>query len=136
VLTNGPMLRVTANGAPIGGLARGHTIVVNVHVESAPWAVVDEVRLLRASQVTDDVGSQASQTTAIAAKPNAHGALAADVVFKVAAPADDAVVVIATGHRSMAPVLPAGGNPDEVTPWAMTGALWIDADGDGHSLGR
>jgi hypothetical protein len=31
----------------------------------------------------------------------------------------------------MTPVLDA-----DVTPWAMTGVIWIDADGDGHSLGR
>lgn len=136
VLTNGPMLRVTANGAPIGGVARGRAVEVDVHVESAPWVVVDEVRLLRASKVTGDAGGEAAQTSAVTAKPNARGALAADVVFHVAASADDALVVVATGHRSMAPVMPAGGSPDEVTPWAMTGAIWIDADGDGHALGR
>jgi hypothetical protein len=34
----------------------------------------------------------------------------------------------------MTPVL--GGDPKEITPFAMTGAIWIDADGDGESLGR
>src|SRR5262249_23618058 len=35
VLTNGPMLRVTAGGAPIGGVARGKgPVEVKVHVES------------------------------------------------------------------------------------------------------
>src|SRR4029077_11591970 len=39
VLTNGPMLRVTANGAPIGGVVRARNVQVTVHVESAPWVV-------------------------------------------------------------------------------------------------
>jgi hypothetical protein len=25
---------------------------------------------------------------------------------------------------------------DEMLPWAMTGAIWVDANGDGKSLGR
>jgi hypothetical protein len=28
------------------------------------------------------------------------------------------------------------GDDKEITPWAMTGAIWIDADGDGKALGR
>ena len=28
------------------------------------------------------------------------------------------------------------GDDKEIAPWAMTGAVWIDADGDGKSLGR
>jgi hypothetical protein len=37
----------------------------------------------------------------------------------------------------MTPVLAAGpGGNAEITPWAMTGAIWIDADGDGKALGR
>lgn len=139
VLTNGPMLRVTANGAPIGGVARGRVVAVNVHVESAPWVLVDEVALLRATQARGDAGVAApetSETQEIAPKLNPRGALAADLVFTVPVSGDDAIVVIASGHRSMAPVVAAGGSPEEIAPWAMTGAIWIDADGDGHSLGR
>lgn len=136
VLTNGPMLRVTANGVPIGGIARGRLVSVNVHVESAPWVVVDEVRLLRASRTDADAGSGAVETKEITPKLNPRGALVADLAFSVPASSDDAFVVIASGRQSMAPIVAAGGNSDEVAPWAMTGAIWIDADGDGHSLGR
>jgi hypothetical protein len=34
----------------------------------------------------------------------------------------------------MSPVL--SGDVVEITPWAMTGAIWIDADRDGKSLGQ
>ena len=134
VLTNGPMLRVTAAGAPIGGVARGPVVQVKVHVESAPWVVVDELRLIRASAPDAVV---ASLTAHITETPNAAGALAADAVFTVRAAADDAFVVVATGSKAMSPVLGAAAGADsEITPWAMSGALWIDADRDGKALKR
>jgi hypothetical protein len=134
VLTNGPMLRVTAGGVPVGGIARGHTVTVKVHVESAPWVVVDELRLLRAS--APDANGAAS-IKAVTAKPTPSGGLAADATFTVVAPSDDAFVVVASGKKTMAPVLGAlPGAETEITPWAMTGAIWIDADGDGKALGR
>jgi hypothetical protein len=128
VLTNGPMLRVTAGGAPVGGLARGHAVVVNVHVESAPWVVVDTVTVVRAK------APEKPQSKAVVERANARGALAADVSFDVRALEDDALVVVASGARPMAPVI--GGDDREIVPWAMTGAVWIDADGDGRALGR
>ena len=131
VLTNGPMLRVTANGAPVGGIARGRLVKVKVHVESAPWVVVDEVRVLRASEQGE------VQRTDITQKPTSGGALAADAVLEVQVPNDDAIVVIASGTRPMSPVLSAAaGESSEVSPWAMSGAIWVDADGDGRALGR
>ena len=49
VLTNGPFLRVTANGAGIGGIAGatrpGGLVDVKVHVTSAPFAAVDRAEL-------------------------------------------------------------------------------------------
>ncbi len=131
VLTNGPMLRVTANGAPIGGIARGPLVTVKVHVESAPWVVVDEVRVLRASERSDVVRA------VIVQKPTSGGALAADVALSVRVAGDDALVVVVSGNRPMVPVLSAAaGETIDVSPWAMTGAIWVDADGDGRALGR
>jgi len=128
VLTNGPMLRVTAGGSPVGGVARGNVVAVKVHVESAPWVVIDTVALVRAT------APDRPQTKPVVETPNRSGALAADVSFEVRATGDDAFVVIASGARPMSPVL--AGDDGEIAPWAMTGALWIDADGDGRSLGR
>ncbi len=128
VLTNGPMLRVSANGAPIGGVARarGGGVDVKVHVECAPWVVVDRVRLVRASD--------GAVTEAAVALAPTHGASVADLSLRLSARADDAFVVIATGSRPMTPVL--GGDPKEIQPYAMTGAVWVDVDGDGRALGR
>jgi hypothetical protein len=134
VLTNGPMLRVSAGGAPIGGIAKGPVVQVKVHVESAPWVVVDELRLLRAS-APDAAAAAMSQR--ITEKPNAAGALAADASFTLRTSTDDAFVVVASGARPMSPVLGAAGDAQaEITPWAMSGAIWVDADRDGKALQR
>jgi hypothetical protein len=128
VLTNGPMLRVTAGGVPVGGVVRGKAVSVKVHVESAPWVVVDTVTVVRA------MSPDRPQTKPVVEKPNAAGALVADVLFDLRVSGDDAFVVTASGARPMSPVL--AGDDREIVPWAMTGALWVDADGDGRSLGR
>jgi hypothetical protein len=127
VLTNGPFLRVKANGAPIGGIARGHLVRVDVHVESAPWVLVEKVSVRLAS------GEE--QTQSVTEQPNAKGALTAHAVFTLKVPSDDALFVIAQGSRPLVPVLGPEGDA-AILPWAMTGAIWVDADGDGRSLGR
>jgi hypothetical protein len=127
VLTNGPMLRVTANGAPIGGLARGRVVRVDVHVESAPWIVVEKLSV--------KLASGAEQSKPVVEQPTARGSIAARAAFTLNVAADDAFVVIAEGSRPLVPVL--GPESDRaILPWAMSGAIWIDADGDGKSLGR
>ncbi len=126
VLTNGPMIHVTANGASIGGVARGPAVHVSVTVESAPWVVVDEIALLRAS--ADRV-----ETRRVTPKALQGAALVATATFDVKAASDDAFIVVTSGTRPLSPVV-AGDGPD-VLPWAMTGAVWIDADRDGRALG-
>jgi hypothetical protein len=130
VLTNGPMLRVSVGGAPIGGLARARAgrVKVDVHVEVAPWVDVDSIRIFRIRTGAEEL------TKAVHLAPLPSGALAADLSFSIEAIHDDAVTVVATGSKPMTPVL--SGDPVEITPWAMTGPVWIDADGDGKSLGR
>ncbi|MDP9001409.1 MAG: CehA/McbA family metallohydrolase, partial [Myxococcota bacterium] len=130
VLTNGPMLRVSANGAPIGGIARGRAVALRVHVECAPWVDVDTLRVVRASEIAPR--GEDKQSVKLVALPS--GARGADVTFTVHADVDDAVFVVASGTKPLAPVL--GGDEHEFVPWAMTGAIWVDADGDGRALGR
>jgi hypothetical protein len=145
VLTDGPMLRVTANGVPIGGIARGRVVKVKVHVESAPWVDVDTVRIVRAREVApgerNDSRDSKSVTwraqTGAAAGRGAHGANVADVEFTLRFETDDAFFVVASGKKPMTPVMGQDGKGgEEMLPWAMTGAIWVDADGDGASLGR
>ncbi len=129
VVTNGPMLRVAANGAGIGGTARarGGHVIVNVTIESAPWIEVKRVKILRA------VGGEEKQAD-VTPQKNSAGALVAKVTFDLAVDRDDAFIVVASGDKTLAPVLPGDGA--EIRPYAMSGAIWIDADGDGKSLGR
>jgi hypothetical protein len=122
VLTNGPFVRASANGAPIGGVAKGRVIKVQVHVQSAPFAAPElaTIRLARDAKV---VGPSSVRL-------NDKG----EASFEVRATKDDAFVVIVSGGKPMRPML--SGDDAEIVPWAMTGAIWIDADGDGKSLGR
>jgi hypothetical protein len=130
VLTNGPMIRVSANGAPIGGIARGRRVTLKVHIECAPWVKVDRVRVLRAND-----GSQASDDEKrVKLTPLSSGARATDVTFALELDRDDALMVIATGDEPLSPVLAGGGA--EIFPWAMSGPIWVDADEDGRALGR
>jgi hypothetical protein len=124
VMTTGPFVRVSANGAPIGGVARATAdkdVEVKVHVECAPWIVVDRVSIVRASGPPVD-------SRPIVLRPTATDARAADVTFHLHAATDDAFVVLVD-----ASALPESDSP---ATRAMTGAIWVDADGDGESLGR
>jgi hypothetical protein len=136
VLTDGPMLRVSANGVPIGGIARGHAVRVKVHVEAAPWVDVDTVRVVRARE------GAAEETRSVKLKPrtgagSVTAAMVAEVEFALRFDADDAFYVVASGTKPLSPVLGLDGKTGEqLQPWAMTGAIWVDADGDGVCLGR
>ena len=132
VLTNGPFLQVTANGAGIGGVAaaKGGAVDVKVRVTTAAFAAVDRVELRLAG--SGKVLGAAS--LALSPKKELSGALTADATFAVRASADDAFVVIVSGPKPMRPMF--AGEDKELTPWAMSGAIWIDTNGDGKSLGR
>jgi len=133
ILTNGPFLAVTANGAGVGAVARaraGGLVDVTVRVTSAPFVAVErlEVRVAGAAKVVSP------SPVSVTPKKNAAGAMEATATFRVRASSDDALVVIAHGSKPMRPMFT--GEDAEIAPWAMTGAIWIDADGDGRALGR
>ena len=132
VLSNGPFLSVTANGTGIGGVSRPRagTIDVKVTVTTAPWIVADkaEIRFARGPLSAPPAPVTLSSTK------NGAGALVAEASFSVRAREDDAFVVIVSGSRPMRPVL--SGDDAEISPWAMSGPIWIDANGDGKALGR
>jgi|GEM_PF-1000468 len=132
VLTNGPFLQVTANGAGIGGVARARSGLVDVRVRitCTSFTAVERIELRSVNGAT--VVGAASVT--VTPRRSATGALEADAKLTVRAARDDAFVVIASGSRPMRPVF--FGDEAEITPWAMSGAIWIDADGDGSALGR
>jgi hypothetical protein len=116
VVTTGPFLQVTANEVGIGGLARPRagSVTVHVHLESVAASAVDHVALVRASGE--------AEIAAPVVLRSAKGGLTGDVDLALGAKHDDAFVVVAEGRGRGA--------------WAVSGPIWVDADGDGESLGR
>lgn len=131
VLTNGPFLRVTANGVGIGAIAtaRGGLVNVKVRVTTTAFASVDHAEVRLAGE-----GSVTPSSVALTPRKGVTGALEAEASFVVRVGTDDAFVVIVSGNKPMRPMF--RGEDDEISPWAMTGAIWIDANGDGKSLAR
>ena len=143
VLTNGPFVTIRVGDVEQGGLAtlpkQGATL--RIHVERAPWIDVNEL-LVRVGSVV--------QTLPLIGKPGPSGALIDDVEVSLQRPgpsagplahglralvADDTFIVVEVrGQKPLEPVLT--GEPSQILPFAMTAPLWIDADGDGQSLGR
>jgi len=149
VLTNGPFVTTRVGEVRQGGLAslggKGRA-ELTVHIERAPWVDATELTLF--------VGGVATVTVPLTgSKKTERGALLDEVTFTLlpgkAAPApgaatgpprpitlpgDTFVVAMVRGSGSLARVLT--GDPGEIRPFALTAPLWIDADGDGRSLGR
>jgi hypothetical protein len=143
VLTNGPFVTIRVGDVEQGGLVtlpkQGATLLI--HVERAPWIDVNEL-LLRVGGVV--------QTVPLVGKPGPSGAIVDDVEARLERPGrradpkahglralvaeDTFVIVEVRGQKPLEPVLT--GDPVEILPFAMTAPLWIDADGDGQSLGR
>ena len=134
VVTNGPFMQVHANGASIGGVARarGGHVMVTVEVQSAPWVDVRHIHVVRV--LGTKAGSRDRLDADVVPRLTAAGALAARRTFDLAVDRDDAILVVVTGDKPLSPVLPGDG--PEITPYAISGAIWLDADGDGKSLGR
>jgi len=151
VITNGPLITMQLGDALLGGLARptatGSELLITI--ERAPW--VD------ASDLTIVVGGEARVPLALTGgAKTASGALRETLRIPVrwtrrrtkagaaAAPpksnapieidGDTFVVAIVQGKKPLEPVL--HGEAAEIMPFAMTAPIWIDADGDGHALGR
>ncbi|MBL9110265.1 MAG: hypothetical protein JNM74_13365, partial [Myxococcales bacterium] len=57
----------------------------------------------------------------------------AELELAVTVAADDALSVVVRGVRELREVMDGAG--DDLRPYAMTSAIFLDADGDGRSLG-
>jgi hypothetical protein len=126
VVTNGPFIRVKRANIGAVNAARG-SITLDVTVTSAPWIDVKKVKVVRVSK-----NEPVEKEVTMHATPS--GAMEGSASFTLKVEKDDAVFVIASGEKPLSPVLP--GDAAEIRPWAITGAIWLDADGDGHALGR
>ncbi|AUX46718.1 hypothetical protein SOCE26_082270 [Sorangium cellulosum] len=161
VITNGPFVTMRLGDTRQGGVAstrrgsRGGPLSLTIRVERAPWVDARELHVLVGGVATGaPIPLEGARTTAAGAlldeiaipvvlgagrKPS-HVAAAGEPRPGKSAPRalflaeDTFVVAIVRGHRPLEPVL--AGEPDEILPFAMTAPLWIDADGDGRSLGR
>lgn len=151
VLTNAPFLRVSIDGKGPGDVVRaprGSKTQVRVHVEAAAWVDVTHVGFMLAKGGPSRKDGQAKREhepveTALATLKDARGkpvyacdgkVCKGDLVLTTTVTEDDAIVVYARGMRELTEVL--DGASDELRPFALTSAIFLDADGDGKSLGR
>ncbi|WP_437672825.1 hypothetical protein [Sorangium sp. So ce131] len=142
--------------------SRGGPLSLTIRVERAPWVDARELHVLVGGVATGaPIPLEGARTTAAGAlldeiaipvvlgasggrrppRPDARaggslgerrpGQTARDAISVTE---DTFVVAIVRGRRPLEPVL--AGDPGEILPFAMTAPLWIDADGDGRSLGR
>lgn len=130
VLTNGPFVTVKANGQGIGGVAkagRGGVVELEVRVVTASWNAVDRAELRR-------VRAEEPVPIALSSPRSENGAIVREATHRFTTKEDDAFIVMVSGSSPMKPVL--SGDADDTRPSAVTGAIWVDVDGDGRSLGR
>ncbi|XXX74723.1 CehA/McbA family metallohydrolase [Sorangium sp. So ce134] len=116
----------------VGGVASGAPIPLEGARTTPAGAVVDEVEIpvvLGGGGGRGPAQSGARAGGAVGGGRPGQGARGAISVTE-----DTFVVAIVRGRRPLEPVLT--GDPGEILPFAMTAPLWIDADGDGRSLGR
>ncbi|WP_437587601.1 hypothetical protein [Sorangium sp. So ce1000] len=142
--------------------SRGAPLSLSIRVERAPWVDARELHVLvggvesgapillegarttPAGALLDEIEIPVVLGAGAGRRPQrpdarAGGALGGRGPGKTAHGAisvaeDTFIVAIVRGRRPLDPVL--SGEPDEILPFAMTAPLWIDADGDGRSLGR
>lgn len=130
ILTNGPFVTVSANGQGMGGIAKagkGGVVELKVRVVTASWNAVDRAELRR-------VRDETPVPIALSAPKTENGAIVREGAHRFTTKEDDAFVVVVNGSSPMKPVL--AGDADETRPSAVTGPIWIDADGDGKAMGR
>ena len=158
MMTNGPLVELTVNGAPTGALvtAEDGRVTIRIDVWAAPWIDVARVYLYDA----------AGNREAIPLTPADDGLIRLSATLDKTLGADDFFLVEVEGDKSLWPVVPgleqpplmiadavgslleAFGMADDadsalalktvhpMMPWAMTNPVWVDVDGDGASFGK
>ncbi|WP_437722354.1 CehA/McbA family metallohydrolase [Sorangium sp. So ce861] len=116
----------------VGGVASGAPIPLEGARTTAAGALLDEVEI--PVVLGTGGGRQAARPGARVGGAGGGGRPGQGARGAIAVAEDTFVVAIVRGQRPLEPVLT--GDPGEILPFAMTAPLWIDADGDGRSLGR
>ncbi len=116
-VTNGPILRVTANGAAQGEIAAAPDgrVLLGITALAAPWVDLRELLVY--------VGSKQAARIPV---PASTAPLRYQGTVPVSIDRDAAIVVVATGERPLFPLLPGA------RPLAFTSPLLVDRDGDGR----
>lgn len=119
VVSSGPFVALRVDDVPAGGtvVPRGRGVLASVRVEAAPWIEVTRVRVLLNGR------------EALALAPTARPPETVRLETQAPLPLDgDAAVWAEVEGSAPLPVL----EPDSpIRPWALTGAVWVDANGDG-----
>ena len=120
-VTNGPFLRVTVNGMPIGSqqTVAENTVRMWLRVYAPQWVEVKKVTVYRNGSVAASFDV-----------PPAQSPLAFDKTVELDVSRDCWLVAAAEGEQGMWPVY-CGQGASAVVPFAVTNPFWIDADGDG-----
>ncbi|WP_437294712.1 hypothetical protein [Sorangium sp. So ce426] len=116
----------------VGGVASGAPIPLEGARTTPAGALLDEIAIPIVLGAGGGRRPPRPDARAGAARGDRGPAQGARGAISVAE--DTFVVAIVRGRRPLEPVL--AGDPGEILPFAMTAPLWIDADGDGRSLGR
>lgn len=122
IVTNGPVVRLFVNETtPIGGMVSDADGNVDVHVRvfCAAWVKPEQLELIRNGQVVSRF-----------AIPVTEDVLRLDERVSCPVACDSWFVAVVSGGEPLAPVMPSLGSFD-VTPFAFTNPIWVDADGDG-----
>ncbi|MBN1769758.1 MAG: CehA/McbA family metallohydrolase [Deltaproteobacteria bacterium] len=119
VVSTGPFVVLRVDDVPAGGtvVPKGRGALISVRVEAAPWIDVARVRVL--------VNGREALSLPPTARPPEAVRLETQAPLAVSG---DAAVWAEVEGTSVLPVLEAD---SPIRPWALTGAVWIDANGDG-----
>ena len=120
VVSSGPFVALRVDDVPVGGtvVPRGRGVLASLRVEAAPWIEVTRVRIL--------VNGREVLAPAPTARPPETVRLEMQAPLPIE---DDAAVWAEVEGSAPLPVI----EPDSpIRPWALTGAVWVDANGDGR----
>jgi hypothetical protein len=119
VVSTGPFVALRVGDVPSGGTAATtlHGVLVQLRVEAAPWVDVRRVRVL-----VNGAEAQSLVPTARAPEP-----VRLETQQLVPLTGDAVIWVEASGDDPLPTLDPAS----PIRPWALTGPVWVDTDGDG-----
>jgi hypothetical protein len=122
IVSNGPFLRVQANGTHTMGDhfgSVGKPVNIRVQLQSASWVDIAQVVVIGNGE---EIESRLVPETRMTDKGEFN--------FTLTPKVDTWYVVVVRGNRSLAPVVPQLGDRD-VLPFAFSNPIWVDVDGDG-----